>query len=146
MSGDLRVHTVTWYISYCQAKQFLLYLLVKKRPEHGERDVKEKHLQHHLSLNNQSFLQRTRITQEEFVKKKKKKGQLQTAVHSTTGEDTSGNPYPRPKLCILWVLLLISVKKHKVCLWVWEGLPVKGDTGIRETCASWHVYWWQHEI
>lgn len=73
MSGDLRVHTVTWYISYCQAKQFLLYLLVKKRPEHGERDVKEKHLQHHLSLNNQSFLQRTRITQEEFVKKKKKK-------------------------------------------------------------------------
>lgn len=70
MSGDLRVHRVTLYSPDCQAKQFLLYLLVKKRPEHGERDVKEKHLQHHLSLSNQSFLQQTRITQEELGKER----------------------------------------------------------------------------
>lgn len=73
MSGDLRVQGVTWYSCNCQAKQFLLYLLVKKRPEHGERDVKEKHLQHHFSLNNQSFLQQMRITQGKLVKKKIKK-------------------------------------------------------------------------
>lgn len=67
MSGDLSIRRVTWYSCSYQAKQFLLYLLVKKCPEHGERDVKEKHLQHHLRLSNQLFLQKVKITQEKLV-------------------------------------------------------------------------------
>jgi len=132
MSGDLRLHRVTWYSSNRQTKQSLLYLLVKKCPEHGERDVKEKHLQHHLCLSNQSFLQQTRMAQEELLMKRRATI-AQTAIHSTaTGQDTSCNIYTPPELCMLWVPLLISVKKHKVCLWVCEGPLVKGDTHIRD--------------
>lgn len=33
------------------------HLLVKESPEHGQRDVEEHHLQHHLHLGNQKFLE-----------------------------------------------------------------------------------------
>lgn len=37
-----------------------MYLLVKESPEHGQGDVKEQNLQHHLHLGNQEFLHQSR--------------------------------------------------------------------------------------
>lgn len=105
MSSDLRVCRLTWYSANYQGKQFLLYLLVKNCPEHGERDVKEKHPKHHLCLSNQSFLQKIKINKRNWFKKrrgKKKKRGFQIAIHITAiDKDPSCNVYPHIQLCIL---------------------------------------------
>lgn len=129
----------TWHSYNCKAKPFLLYLLVEKCPEHGEWDVKEQHLQHHLSLSNQPFLQWRRMIKKKGISEKPQTVPLLfTAQQQVETWDLSCSVYPHPELWMLWVLLLTSVKKHKVCFWVWGGLLVKGDTDSRK--ASCHAH------
>lgn len=44
-----------------------VYLLVKESPEHGQRDVEEHHLQNHLDLRDQKFLQPIREEDSAFI-------------------------------------------------------------------------------
>lgn len=45
------------FVNYNHKQKVAVYLLVEESPEHGQRDVEEQHLQHHLHLGNQEFLE-----------------------------------------------------------------------------------------